>query len=206
MITTPHPALQICIWVLLALLVQRLQEVTLFLLCLVLSVLALFLCTEQFKSLLKRTRWIMFSLLLIYAYTTPGAAIWPHFGLLSPSREGLLDGAMQLGRLLSVLAGLAVLLALLPLPQLIGGIFSLMYPLRWLGVSRERFAVRLALTLDNAESAMRDTAGDWKSTIGDALNPPPYATSHIQLRKQRFGALDRVIVVIGCIVLIGMWK
>jgi energy-coupling factor transport system permease protein len=204
--TTPHPAVQICIWVLLALLAQRLQGLPLLFLCSGLIVIALGLCAKQLMSLMRRTRWIMFSLMLIYAYTTPGTALWSQLGLLSPTIEGLLDGALQLGRLLSVLAGLAVLLTLLSLPQLIGGLYSLMYPLRVFGLSRKRFAVRLALTLEYAESVMRDTAGDWKSTIGDALNPDTSVTSHIELRQQRLGAVDVALVVIGIVIMLGIWR
>lgn len=204
--TIPHPAVLICSWVLLALLAQHLQELPLFLLCFGLVVIAFGLCAKQLMSLLRRTRWILFSLMLIYAYTTPGTAVWPQLGLISPTLEGMLDGAMQLGRLLSVLAGLAVLLTLLSLSQLIGGLYCLMYPLCRFGLSRERFAVRLALTLEYAESAMRDTASDWKSTLGEALSPNSAKISPIELRQQQFGAVDAALVALGTIIMIGMWQ
>ena len=91
---TPHPAVQILVWMLLALLAQRLQPLALLVLAALLFGLALRLCRKQLLSLLRRTRWILFSLLLIYAYTTPGAALWSMFGVVSPSREGLLDGLL----------------------------------------------------------------------------------------------------------------
>ncbi len=113
---------------------------------------------------------------------------------------------MQLGRLLSVLAGLGVLMTVLSLSQLISGIYSLMYPLRWLGLPRERFAVRLALTLENAESAMRDTASDWKYTIGDALKLSAPIISPIEIRQQRIKAFDVVLFAFGIIVTVGLWR
>ena len=202
----PHPAVQILAWALLALLAQRLQPLALLLLSTVLIVLALKLCAAQLLRLLRRTRWILFSLLLIYAYTTPGAALWTQLGVVSPTREGLLDGLLQLGRLLSVLSGLAILLELLPQEQLISGLYTLAYPLRWFGLSRERIAVRLALTLEYAESAMSDTAKDWRTTISAALQPVATGATHIELRLQAFGVIDGLLLLASTAVLIGVWR
>jgi energy-coupling factor transport system permease protein len=202
----PHPAVQILVWIMLALLVQRLQGVELLNSCIALIALALTLCAEQMLSLIRRTRWIMVVLLFIYAYSTPGVAVLSQFGSLSPTWEGLSDGATQLGRLLSVLAGLAILLALLPLARLVSGLYSLMYPLRWFGLSRERFAVRLALTLENAESAMRDTASDWRTSIGNALKPNSSGTSHIELDVQAFKLVDALVLLVCVVLMIGVWR
>jgi energy-coupling factor transport system permease protein len=191
---------------LLALLAQRLQPLALLVLTAVLFGLALRLCRKQLLSLLRRTRWILFSLLLIYAYTTPGTALWALLGVVSPTREGLLDGLLQLGRLVSVLSGLAILLELLPQTQLISGLYTLAYPLRWLGLSRERIAVRLALTLEYAESAMRDTASDWRSTIYAAMQPSADRTEHIELPVQPFRAVDVLVLAACAAVLIGVWR
>lgn len=202
----PHPAVQILIWIMLALLVQRLQGFALLATCVVLIGLTLSLCAEQMLSLIRRTRWIMVVLLFIYAYTTPGGAVLSQFGTLSPTWEGLSDGATQLGRLLSVLAGLAILLTLLPQASLISGLYSLMYPLRWFGLSRERFAVRLALTLENAEPAMRATANDWRATIGDSLKPNTSVTAYIELNVQAFGLIDALVLLASVVLMIGGWR
>lgn len=202
----PHPAVQILVWVLLALLAQRLHPLALLLLSSVLFALALRICAAQLLRLLRRTRWILFSLLLIYAYTTPGAALWANLGILSPTHEGMLDGLLQLGRLLSVLSGLAILLELLPQEQLISGLYTLAYPLRWLGLSRERIAVRLALTLEYAESAMSDTAKDWRTAIDAALQRSMSGATHIELRLQAFGLVDVMLLAASAAVLIGVWR
>jgi len=201
-----HPAVQIIIWIMLALLVQRLQGIVLLATCVVLVALALGVCAEQMLSLIRRTRWIMVVLLFIYAYTTPGVGVLSQFDSLSPTWEGLSDGATQLGRLLSVLAGLAILLAMLPQSRLISGLYVLMYPLQWFGLSRERFAVRLALTLENAESAMRDTASDWRNTIGDALKPSTVGTSHIELDVHAFKLVDALVLLVCAALMIGVWR
>jgi energy-coupling factor transport system permease protein len=202
----PHPAVQILVWVLFALMAQRLQSLALLALCTVLFGLALKLSARQLLSLLRRTRWILFSLLLIYSYTTPGTALWVQLGIASPTREGMLDGFLQLGRLLSVLSGLAILLELLPQAQLISGLYTLAYPLCWFGLSRERIAVRLALTLEYAETAMSDTAKDWRTSINAALQPDTTGATHIELRLQPFGAIDGLLMLIGAALLIGVWR
>ncbi len=201
----PHPSSQILVWVLLALLAQHLKALALLALTIIAFSFALRLSAAQLLSLLRRTRWILFSLLLIYAYATPGAALWAQLGFLSPTREGLLDGLLQLGRLVSVLSGLAILLALLPQSQLISGLYTLVYPLRWLGLSRERVAVRLALTLEYAELAMRDTASDWRATIQGAMQPSMSGAEHTELRLQPFGLVDILLLGMGAVALIGMW-
>jgi energy-coupling factor transporter transmembrane protein EcfT len=202
----PHPAVQILIWMLLALLAQRLQPLALLVLTSCLFALALKLCAKQLLSLIRRTRWILFSLLLIYAFTTPGTALLAQLGIMSPTREGLLDGLLQLGKLVSVLSGLAILLALLTQTQLISGLYSLAYPLRWFGLSRERIAVRLALTLEYAESAMRDTASDWRSSIRDAMQPSTEGAKHIELRLQPFRVVDFILLLACAAVLTGVWR
>jgi energy-coupling factor transport system permease protein len=201
-----HPTVQILLWILLVLLAQRWQPLALLPICALSSGAALWLGSAQFLGLLRRARWIAFSLLLIYAYATPGGALWNALGVLSPTREGLLDGALQLGRLLCALAGLAVLLTSLSLERLIGGLYSLAYPLRFVGLSRERFAVRLALTLEYAEAAMRDTAGDWRATIERSLQTGGAGTAHIALRRQNYGMLDAALLAAGVGLLIGAWR
>ena len=202
----PHSAVQILVWLLLSLLAQRLQPLALLVLTASLFALALRLCSGQLLSLLRRTRWIMFSLLLIYAYTTPGTALWEMLGAASPTLEGMTDGLLQLGRLLSVLSALAILLALLSQTRLISGLYTLAYPLQWFGFSRERIAIRLALTLEYAESAMRDTASDWKSTIRGALQPSSTGTSHIELEVEAIGLVDILLFAASMAILIWVWR
>ena len=201
-----HPAAQILLWIMLVLLAQRCPPVLLAALCLISSAAALRMDSAQFLRLLRRTRWIAFSLLLIYAWATPGRALLNDWGSLSPTYEGLLDGATQLGRLLCALAGLAVLLVSLPQTLLISGLYTLAYPLRLLGLSRERFAVRLALTLEYAEMTMHDTAKDWRATIARAMKATAAGADRIELPRQSYGLLDVVLLAAGVAVLAGVWR
>ncbi|MDP2688208.1 MAG: CbiQ family ECF transporter T component [Aequorivita sp.] len=201
----PHPAAQILVWLSLAFLAQRLLPLYLSLFSLLLLAIAMRLCARQLLKLLKRTRWIMLSLLLIYAYSTPGAALIATWGVYAPTREGLLEGALQLGRLLAMLSGLAILLSLLNREQFIGGIYVLAYPLRWIGISRERAAVRLALTLQYAEPTMGDTAADWRGAIRHALARPVTQAGQIELQRPAWQNIDVVCLLFSlAIILLGV--
>lgn len=201
----PHPAIQILIWITLSIFAQALAAQGLFVLTVVLFIAAVKLNSRQLFSLIRRTRWILFSLLLIYAYSTPGVALVTELGRYSPTLEGLSDGLMQLGRLLSMLSGLAILLSLLSESQFISGIHALAYPLNWFGGSRERVAVRLALTLQYAEPTMRDTAADWKQAIGDALQIPFEAEQRVMLDRNALKAVDGLSLLLCAALLYGVW-
>jgi energy-coupling factor transport system permease protein len=113
---------------------------------------------------------------------------------------------LLLARLLAVLAGLAVLLDRLPRAQLISGLYTLAYPLHYLGVPRERIAVRLALTLDYAESAVRDTSRDWRASIAALINPVQQETDSVELQLQAFMLRDWLLLGVAAAVLTGaLW-
>lgn len=157
-----HPATQILFWCVLVAAMQFLPASRMLILGGFVLLSAFILSPHKFKQLVRRTRWIMFSLWLIYAYSTPGQTLFD--ASFSPTREGLMSGALQLMRLLAALAGLAVLLNRLHRQQLMAGLYSLFAPLQWLGLSRERLAVRLALTLHYAEAGML-RAVSWQDSL-----------------------------------------
>ncbi|MDH4284506.1 MAG: hypothetical protein OEV35_04230, partial [Gallionellaceae bacterium] len=182
----PHPAVLISLWACLTLALQSLQTATLLLVGLPLLGAASLRCASHLLTLLRRTRWIMASLLLIYAYATPGEAVWTSLAQLSPTIEGVNDGLLQLCRLLFMLAGLSLLLSLLSQQQLISGLYTLCYPLQFIGLSRERLAVRLALTLHYAESALQNTSASWHDSMEQMLAPPPDTKQTIELHTKPF--------------------
>lgn len=157
---------------------------------------------RKLVQLLRRTRWIMLSLLLVYAYSIPGQSVSDGLGVFSPSYEGLADGMLQLSRLLAALAGLALLLDYLHRPQLIAGLYDLFVPLQWIGLSRERFAVRLALTLHYAEVAMLRDTGGWQGALRDLHEPREAAEEvgndpadrTVELPLSRFAVADLLLL------------
>lgn len=153
----------------------------------------------QAGRLLYRTRWLMGILLLTYAYSLPGDSLWPSLAWASPSQQGLLYGGWRVARLVLMLVGLAVLLAYTTRPRLIFGLYALATPLRWLGLDRRAFAVRLGLTLDYVEHAPKPVR--WL----DALRAPPTDDSVPDtyiLHSERWQARDSAIILAG---LLGLW-
>ncbi len=164
---------------------------------------ALVVSRHKFVQLVRRTRWIMLSLLMIYAWSTPGQALPESLGAFGPTREGLMDGALQLIRLLAALAALAILLDRLHRQHLIAGLYTLFAPLRLIGLSRERLAVRLALTLHYAEVAMLRSKGGWQDTLNSLFEPHGEADRHMELPLHRFGIGDALLLGIALLLLWG---
>jgi energy-coupling factor transport system permease protein len=119
-------------------------------------------------SMLRRLRWLLLSIAILYLWFTPGAALIPQLGSLSPSRPGLMLGALRILSLLVIVSYCVFLLRLTPVSQLIVGLQSLLKPAGRFGFETSRLAVRLGLVLDyvprieqfsRAELAQSDTSG-----------------------------------------------
>ena len=205
-ITVPHPVTQITIWICLAIVVQTLQSVLLPILAAVLGLVAFKAHPLRMMTLLRRTRWIFISLLVIYAFLTPGETLWSLPYIPKPTYEGLLDGLMQLARLVCILAGLSILLTSLSQERLVSGLYALLYPLRYIAVSRERIAVRLALTLHYAETAMQETAKDWRSGIERALVSEKEYVSAYELPIQRLTWIDGLLLIVSLAIALWIWR
>ncbi|OZA28258.1 MAG: hypothetical protein B7X93_07675 [Hydrogenophilales bacterium 17-61-9] len=149
--------------------------------------------------LLRRTRWLMAVLLLTYAYSLPGALLWPPLGWASPSLEGLEQGVWRVARLVLLLAGLSALLAYTTRPRLIFGLYVLARPLAWLGFDRRAFAVRLGLTLDYVEHAAKPVR--WldalRAPLADDAGPASYS-----LHTESWQGRDSAVILAG---LLGVW-
>jgi energy-coupling factor transporter transmembrane protein EcfT len=202
----PHPAVQILLWLCLALLAQNLHGAALLLLGGGMVALALALDATRLFTLLRRSRWIFLSLLLIYAYAMPDDPWFAQLGAFSPGRAGVLDGLVQMGRLIIMLSGLSVVLTLLTTAQLIAGLYSLLYPLRYLGVSRERIAVRLALTLRYAESAMLDSASDGLRSLAQLNLPVQAMPDNVELHLAPLAVRDWLLLLATALLMAGVLR
>lgn len=198
----PHPAVLILLWLILAVAIQSLSGGIVAPLGMVLMAAAMKFSAGRLRILLRRTRWIMLSLMLVYGYVTPGDSLWAQIGSFSPTQQGLLDGLLQLSRLIFMLAALSILLAVLPRERLIGGLYTLAYPLAWFGLSRERLAVRLALTLHYAESSMTDARTDWRSALRQLMAPTVEAGGVLELHVCSPGWRDGLLLGAGLLLLV----
>lgn len=198
-----HPATLLLLWAALAILAQALQWRSVLLLAASCSMLALIWSGQRMLTLLRRTRWILLSLVLLYAYITPGEPLLEQLGMMSPVREGLSEGGVQLLRLLTVLAGLSILLGRLTREQLITALHTLLYPLQYLGGSRERIAVRLALTLHYAERQLQEGSIE-RHTIRQWLDVTPVDSSEVVLHNQSLGWHDWLVLALAAALVTGV--
>ena len=199
-----HPALLILFWCVLVTFLQRLQLTALLALATITLCMGWWWAAQKLTQLIRRTRWIMLSLLVIYAYSTPGQALLPMLGVWSPVREGLLDGAAQLLRLLAALASLAILLDRLHRLELISGLYSLFAPLQLLGVSRERCAIRLALTLHYAEVAMLRSNAHWQDALQGLFEVHDEPVVTLALPLHRMAGRDIALALLLGILILGL--
>ena len=194
-----HPATRILLWCGWVVAVERAAPPDLSYLAVATATAFLFTPVRfQFIRLLRRTRWLLVVLLLTYAYTLPGAALWPTLGWASPSVEGVQQGALRAGRLALMLAGLAALLAHTQRPRLIYGLYVLARPLTWLGLDRRALAVRLGLTLDYVEHAPKPARwlGALRTPLPDEATPATYT-----LHTERWQSCDAAVILAGLLLL-----
>ncbi|HMA11549.1 MAG TPA: hypothetical protein VKO83_06650 [Steroidobacteraceae bacterium] len=196
----PHPVARILLWCGWAVAAERAAISLLPFLAVAAATAFLFPPARiQLLRLLRRTRWLMAVLLLTYAYTLPGTALWPAMGWASPSAEGLQQGALRTGRLVLMLAGLAMLLAYTSRSRLIYGLYALAKPLTWLGFDRRAFAVRLGLTLDYVEHAPKPAR--WLDALRVPL-PDDATPATYGLHPERWQGWDSAVILAGSLLLL----
>jgi len=160
-----------------------------------------FMHGHRLVLLIRRTRWIMVSLVLIYAISTPGQPLLDLPGIFAPTYEGLADGVLQLMRLLAALAALAILLEHLSRKQLIAGLYMLFAPFQWVGGSRERLAVRLALTLHYAEAVMLRGTANWQESLQRLFDAHEEPIKQMEISLYRFGFIDFALLFASMIII-----
>jgi hypothetical protein len=97
--------------------------------------------------MIKRLRWLLLAILLVYGWWTPGESVWPDAGALSPSSEGLTLGLQRVMALVAIVAAVHLLLQSTSREQLLPAIMQLIRPVTSQQV-RERIAVRVLLSIE----------------------------------------------------------
>lgn len=114
-------------------------------------------------TLLRRARWLLLSIAVLFAFATPGLSVpgWP--GQIGMTQDGLLAAGEHLSRLLILLTTLAVVHERLQTAGLLTGLYTLMAPLRpaW----RERIVVRLMLVIEFIEHG--DGRAGWRHWLAE---------------------------------------
>ncbi len=139
---------------------QVLQPTPLVIVTAVLVAITFMVEPARMLRMLRRMRVLLLAIWLVYGWSTPGLYVWS--GWLSPTQEGLWQGFLQAARLVGVLTSLQWLLRGLSREALFGGIYLLAAPLTLLGVNRQRWALRLTLTMDFADRLLAERQ-DWRA-------------------------------------------
>ncbi|MBK7356730.1 CbiQ family ECF transporter T component [Propionivibrio sp.] len=157
---TIHPTTCLLVWLLLLLVVQLLSGTTLAAALLLLPALGTAVL-QRGSGLVRRARWLLLSLLVVFSWGIPGDPLWN--GALSPTYEGLFEGLTHLGRLVLVLMAVAAFLEAMSLQDLLAATHALLGPLRRLGFDPDRSVVRLMLVLRYVETLPRPR--DWRALL-----------------------------------------
>lgn len=170
-----HPAHRLVCWLLIVLAVQSLSGWLLGA-GLAAAILMPTAIRVRWGRLVWRTRWLLLTLLVVLAWGVAGEPVLVDGGVLVPTFEGLALAALQLGRLLMVLAAVAALIETTPVERLTAGCHVLLRPLRYLGLDVDRAVVRMSLALYYAE---RIPGGNWRSMLQPSL--PTDAPQSLQI-------------------------
>ncbi len=147
-----HPVNRIALWLGLTAMLPWLEQALLYAVTAIVILVAAVFARVRLARALLRSRWLLLALAGVYGWTTPGEYLWP--GVLAPTHEGLVLGLAQAARLLAIVASLQLLLTNMPRPAIFAGLYVLLRPLEWLGLSRDRLALRLTLTLEMMENLL----------------------------------------------------
>ena len=91
-----------------------------------LTLAAVIFAASHLRLLLRRSRWLLLTMLVMFGWLTPGT---PLANIPGASQEGLLLAAENLARLLIALSTVALILKALPPPELVAGMRSMLAPL-----------------------------------------------------------------------------
>ena len=202
-----HPFVKIDCFLFLLLLLQYLSPSSIAVLCGLICLLAAVLNLPHFSQLIKRMRWLFLSLLLVYAYATPGEYLAFLPLNVAPSYEGLHLGLVQIAKLLIAVASLSALFASASKSQLMAGLWTLLSPLRLVGLNVERFTVRMLLTLHYVEqmAVQPKLKLDFSQLDKLALAPDePGATLPLILAQPAFTWFDKAMLSLMLLAVMGL--
>ncbi len=197
-----NPATLLAVWILVILLAMNLASPAGVYAAGIAAIVANTYTPFHFHRLLKRSRWLLLSVALIFLFMTPGVALISTFGAFAPSFDGVHAAIDQIGRLVLALALLALLLGHMDLNELVAGLRQLLVMLHLPGFDPDRAALRLSLTLRRLEQGSQRTEPQrWQSRfdIDTGIQKSPES---ISLRLYPFGTLDKLVIAMALIAFI----
>ncbi len=130
-------------------------------------------------KMLKRLRWLFLSILVVYLFFTPGILLLPDV-LWGPTQEGLTQGLLRIVVLVLIVAAVNILIGSTEQTEFLSAVSWCLQPLSWLGLSHERLAVRISLTLaavgvlrTACQHEIRDETSEVAATSVESSSPEP---------------------------------
>jgi energy-coupling factor transport system permease protein len=166
-----HPATLLLAWGVLVVFLQSSSVTTLAWAAAAVVPLACILAPRRVFLLFKRTRWLLLSIVVLFAFATPGQRLTGFLGDMGVTWDGVLLASEHFLRLVLLLATLAVLHGHLGTTGMMAGLYWLLSPLAQWRLLRERVVVRLMLVLDYVENKPLIRWRDW---LNHDLASPEY--------------------------------
>lgn len=186
---TFHPATLLLGWVAFVAVVQSMSIASLGWVAVFVVPLCLLSARRRTLQLVRRARWLLLSIVVLFALATPGQRVPGSLGDLGLTIDGLLLAAEHAVRLLLLLATLALVHERLGTAGFMAGLHWLLAPLAGWRTLRERIVVRLMLVLDYVETA---PLGDWRAwLVADMPGPDKL---HLAVRPAR--SVDWAMIVL----------
>lgn len=164
-----HPSARFLIWLFFTIAIQQYSATALLLSGVVLCMMSLRLqAGQEALRLIRRGRWLLFSLWLITAYSLPGE-VWSDLYFL-PSNQGITEANRHLLVLVLILSSLACFLHHQPPNELLAGLWGLSTPLRYLGLPVQRSLARLVMVFDYLQT-MQQHKPSWQTLLAGLSAP-----------------------------------
>lgn len=187
-----HSGLILILWLAAVASIQLLSPAALAVVVPFCLVVAVALARARFLRLLRRVRVLLIAIAILFAWFSPGEALFHDWPRLGPTREGFALAVLHAARLIAVVCAVAVLLERLPLQRLVGGLHAISRPLRLIGVPPERLALRLLLVLRYVEASPRGRGKpQWRDWLmAESGEDEDGAEEVVVLNRERLGGLD----------------
>lgn len=193
-----HPALALVVWAMIVAVGQTLGPKSLALFVALCVGIALAVAGSRTTRLLRRSRFLLLALVVLFAGFTPGERVFPDLHWLPLTEEGLGLAALHGGRLVAVISLVAVLLERMPTPDLIHGIEVLAAPLRLVGIDPRRLSVRLSLVLGMVAGPAPQ---HWREWLAD--HDPAQPVPRVAVAAQPFRSRDAGVAVLIVVLAVG---
>lgn len=178
-----HPSVRLTLWGAATVYAQTLDGAPLATVAAVVLAVSAVVAPRRLYVLLRRARWLLLSIGLLFAFATPGEVLLPALGPAAPTYEGVQLAGTHLGRLAIVLALVAALMRFAQPEELVSALHGLLRPLTILGLPRDRIALRLMLVLryvdEQARSQRRTSWRQWLSLPAEVGDAPMSIRVHV---------------------------